>query len=415
MKRRPAGLNVAMLSIHSSPIGNLGTKDTGGMSVYIRELAKELGRRGHRIDIFTQNNHAKHDPVINLYENVRLIHLSGQTNAKITKSSLYDYLPQIFQDLESFRTTEKLAYDIIHSHYWLSGVLGAKTRSFWNAHHVLTYHTIGAVKQLACSGENEPDLRLKEERRLAILCDRIVVPCRKEKDFLIQVYNAPENRIQIIPCGVNFDRFQPLDKKIARNRLGLGMQDSIVLYVGRHTPVKGLDLLLNAVGHLAGVPHVRLLILGGDGRQSAMFQDLQYRTKSLNLFDCVTFAGRIDQEKLPLYYSAADVLVIPSYYESFGLVALEALACGTPVVTTPVGAMEMIVKNGATGYVADNSDPQHLARLIEAVLVKQRQDDLSPAKVRASVAKFSWTRSAAKMLAAYQTLMTDKKQKRYLT
>jgi len=409
MKYRPPKFNIAMLSIHSSPIGDLGTRDTGGMSVYIRELAKDLGRRGHSIDIFTQNDHDKHDPIMDLYDNVRLIHLSGQTNNKITKSSLYDYLPQIFQDLEAFRTKEKIAYDIIHSHYWLSGVLGSKARSSWNACHVLTYHTIGAVKKLACPVENESDLRLEEEKRLADLCDHIVVPSQNEKDFLIQVYDAPENKIQIVPCGVNLNRFKPLDKKIARKRLGLGMQDSIVLYVGRHTPIKGLDRLLKAFALLTGLFRKRLIMVGGDGEQSAVFQDLQSRAKALKLQDCLNFAGRIDQEKLPIYYSAADVLVVPSYYESFGLVALEALACGTPVVTTPVGAAEMIVKDGVTGYVADDSNPQHLARLIEAVLLRQQQNDLSPAKIRASVAEFSWARSASQMLEAYRTLLTDEK------
>jgi D-inositol-3-phosphate glycosyltransferase len=403
LKSRPPAFNIAMLSIHSSPIGDLGTQDTGGMSVYIRELAKELGRRGHRIDIFTQHNKGQHDSIIDLHDNVRIIHLTGGTGGNITKSSLYAVLPQFFHELESFRIKEKTEYDIIHSHYWLSGIIGAKAQSSWNACHLLTYHTIGAVKKLACPEENEPDIRLSNEKKLAKLCDRIVVPTQKEKDYLIQFYDAPQNKIQVIPCGVNLDRFKPLGKKTARRQLSIPMEDLIVLYVGRYTPIKGIDRLLKTFSFLKHHPRVRLMMVGGDGEQSPMVQKLLSEAKELDIRSQLTFAGRIDQKKLPLYYSAADVLVVPSYYESFGMVALEALACGTPVVTTPVGDMEMIVKDGVTGYVAADSDPQQIACHIESVLFKQKLNGFSPERIRASVTGFSWASSASKMLEAYRT------------
>ena len=206
MKYRPSALNIAMLSIHSSPIGDLGTRDTGGMSVYIRELARELGRQGHRIDIFTQGDVDRHDTIVDLYDNVRIIHLKGETNEKIAKSSLYSVLPEFFSNLESVRIKENTEYDIIHSHYWLSGILGTRARSCWNVCHMFTFHTIGAVKKLACPDENEPDIRLSSEKKLSELCDRIIVPTQKEKDSLIQLYDAPPNKIQIIPCGVNLDQ-----------------------------------------------------------------------------------------------------------------------------------------------------------------------------------------------------------------
>ena len=402
MKYRPSALNIAMLSIHSSPIGDLGTQDTGGMSVYVRELARALGRRGHRIDIFTQPDDRRHDAVVDLYENVRIIHLKGKTNKKIAKSSLYAALPQFFHDLESFRTQQDIKYDVIHSHYWLSGVLGAKARSWWDAPHIFTFHTIGAVKKQACAEENEPDVRMSNEKKLARLCDRIIVPTQKEKNDLVHFYDASQKKIQVIPCGVNLDRFKPLEKKSARRRLSIQIEDPIVLYVGRYTPVKGLDRLLEAFRFIQHRPPVRLIMVGGDGEHSPMFQRLLSEAKALNIRNHLTFAGRIDQKKLPLYYSAADVLVVPSYYESFGLVALEALACGTPVVTAPVGGMEMIVKDGVTGYVASVPGAKHFARLIKTVLSKQQTNDFSPAQVRASVTGFTWERSSSKMLEAYR-------------
>lgn len=402
MKSRPSALNIAMLSIHSSPIGDLGTQDTGGMSIYVRELAQEIGRRGHCIDIFTQHNSGRHKRVVDLYDNVRLIHLSGETRGNVSKHSLYAYLPQLFHDLESFKIKESIEYDILHSHYWLSGVLGAMAQSAWDIDHLLTYHTIGAVKQQTCPSEHETELRLTSERRLARVCDGLVVATQKEKEYLSRYDDVSDDKITVIPCGVDLDRFKPLDKPSARRQLGFSGDDFIILYVGRYAPVKGLNRLLETVGHLTHLPGLRLVMVGGDGPHTPMFRQLQSEATALNIQNRVTFAGRVEQKTLPQYYSAADVLAVPSYYESFGLVALEALACGTPVVTTPVGAMEKIVKDGVTGYVATDSDPKHFARQIEAIGLKQQQGDLSPSKIRASVTEFTWARSASLLLEAYR-------------
>jgi D-inositol-3-phosphate glycosyltransferase len=408
LKYRSKALKIAMLSIHSSPIGDLGTQDTGGMSVYVREMAKELGKKGHHIDIFTQHNAGKHDPVIHLYDNVRLIHLPGGIRRNIAKSSLYEVLPQLFNELESFRIKENITYDIIHSHYWLSGILGLQLQSSWNVYHLITYHTIGAVKNLTCSTENASELRLANEKKLAKLCDQIVVPTQKEKEYLRQYYNIPYDKIRMIPCGVNLDIFNPRDKISARRQLGFRSDDRIILYVGRYTPIKGIDRLLTAflnLTHLTHLTHLRLVLVGGDGEHSPMFKQLQSKATALHIENRLIFAGRVDQKTLPDYYSAADVLVVPSYYESFGLVALEALACGTPVVTTPVGAMENIVQDGVTGYVSTDSDPQQFAKDIETILLKQQHNGLSSSKIRATVAEYTWSRSASLLLDAYRTAL----------
>ncbi len=397
-----------MLSIHSSPIGALGTQDTGGMSVYVRETAKELGIKGHLVDIFTQHNAGNQEPVIHLYDNVRLIRLAGGTHQNIDKSSLYEVLPKLLNELKSFRIKENIAYDIIHSHYWLSGVLGLELQSSWNANHLITYHTIGAVKNLTCPTENASELRLAKEKILAKQCDRIIVPTQKDKEYLIQYYDAPCDNIRIVPCGVNLDRFKPQDKISARRQLVLPIDDPIILYVGRFTPIKGLDRLFKSFSCMTRPSGARLLMVGGDGKRSRMSQHLKAKAKAFHIQDRLMFAGRVDQKILPQYYSAADVLAVPSYYESFGLVALEALACGTPVVTTAVGAMEAIVKNGITGYVATDSDPYHFAGLIEAVLLKQKQNSLSPSTIRASVSELTWARSASLLLDAYRSLSAVK-------
>jgi D-inositol-3-phosphate glycosyltransferase len=245
-------------------------------------------------------------------------------------------------------------------------------------------------------------VRLANEKRLANVCDGIVVPSANEKEYLIKYYDPPRDKIRVIPCGVNLERFKPMDKTAARRQLAFSNEAPIVLYVGRYSPVKGLDYLFKALSYLKHLDLLRLVLVGGDGEHSRMFEHLQSVAKALNIQHHLIFAGSVDQEILPAYYSAADVLVVPSHYESFGLVTLEALACGTPVITTPVGAMKAIVQNGVTGYVADGSDARHFAQLMEAMVLKQHQDGLSPLKIRASVTKWTWARSASLLLEAYQ-------------
>ena len=402
------GLNIAMLSIHSSPIGDLGTQDTGGMSVYVRETAKELGKIGHHVDIFTQHHAGNHESVFYLYENVRLIRLSGGTRHNISKSALYDVLPKLSGELEFFRNEEHMTYDIVHSHYWISGVLGLMLNASWNAYHVITYHTLGAVKKISCPLEKASELRLTNEKKLAKHCDRIIVPTQKDKDYLTQHYDAYSDNIRIVPCGANLKRFKPQDKISARRQLTLPLNDPMILYVGRFAPIKGLDRLLKSFNRITRSSRSVLVMVGGDGERSFMAQQLKNKAMALHIQDRLIFAGRVDQEILPLYYNAADVLVMPSYYESFGLVALEALACGTPVVTAAVGAMEQIIKDGVTGYVVSDSDPHHFSDCIEAVLEKQNR--FSPSKIRASVSEFTWARSASLLLDAYRSVSANKER-----
>ena len=396
------GLNIAMLSVHSSPIGDLGTQDTGGMSVYVREMAQALGRLGHRIDIFTQHNRGQQDTILDLYDNVRLIHLTGGTRQNIPKSDLYEYLPNLLMDLKSFQDSQRTAYDIIHSHYWLSGVLGALVQASWQAAHFFTYHTIGAVKNRVRPMERESEVRLGNEKKLANECEGLIVPSKNDKAYLIQYYDAPQDKIRVIPCGVNLERFKPMDKKGARRQLAFSDEARIVLYVGRYSPVKGIDRLLRALSHLEHLDPLRLVLVGGDDEHSQIYDHLLLLAKGLNIDHRLVFAGRVPQEILPVWYSAADVLAVPSDYESFGLVTLEALACGTPVVATPVGDMTTIIQDGVTGYVADNFDVRHFAKLLESVVLKQHQDVFSQTDIRASVTGLTWEKSAALLLEAYQ-------------
>jgi D-inositol-3-phosphate glycosyltransferase len=396
-------LSIAMLSIHSDPIGKLGTKDTGGMSVYIRELAQELGKRGHLIDIYTRLQNGAVQPVIQLFDNVRLIHLGIPQNGDLSKLALYPYLPDFFRSLQDFRRRQGREYDLIHSHYWISGRLGTWAQSHWNRPHFLMLHTLGEEKNRTGVGTQEPELRIATEKKIVKTCDRILAPTDREKDSLIRFYGAPTQNIAVVPCGVNLELFHPADKVAVRKQLGYNPDDKILLYVGRFEPLKGLDRLLEAMTYLQSYTKLQLVIVGGDGEKSPESLHLKQKTKSLKIGNKVKFAGRIDQKYLPPYYGLADVLVVPSHYESFGLVSLEALACGRPVVSTSVGAMDHLIRHSWAGKVVNDFSPQSLASGIETVI---NNCSLSSAdKIRQSVLSYSWSNVAENILKEYNSLL----------
>lgn len=389
-----------MISVHSSPVGRLGTQDTGGMSVYIRELARELGERGHRVDIFTRTaDGAQPGQRIALSENVRVIHLDLGASTDAPKTELYPYLFAFFRALEEFRQREGIDYGVIHSHYWLSGQVGIQARQAWSAPHVTTFHTLGAVKNLLCANACESETRIAAEFRLVESCDRILVTSSREMQNLLCHYRASAEKLAVVPCGVNLGLFRPVAKPAARRCIGVAPQDRLVLYVGRFAPEKGLDRLLTAVACMKHYPHLRVMIVGGDGEDDPAHQRMRQLCRDTGIEERVTFAGRVDQIVLPQYYSAADLLVLPSVYESFGMVALEALACGTPVVATRVGATDDLIHQKANGRLAKSGSARSLADSIAEVL---SQNGERPEVVRRSVWRYDWSRVAEEVLAVYR-------------
>ena len=388
-------------------MGELGTKNTGGMSVYIRELARHLGMFGHRVDIYTKLNGSKQNQISRLYDNVRLIHLSAGNNGHVHKLALYYYLSDFLRALEGFKNQEGLHYDLIHSHYWLSGRLGSWVQDRWNIPHIVMFHTLGTVKNSFGLADAEPDLRIATEKKLARTCQRILAPTDREKENLLKHCQAPAEKIGVVPCGVNLDLFRPMDKTAARQRLGLDEDESIVLYVGRFDPIKGIDRLLEAMAYLKHLKRTRLVIIGGDGSGTPEYQHLQQLSAKFGIQESVHFAGRVEQDQLPPYYCAADLLVVPSYYESFGLVGLESLACGTPVVATRVGAMEEIIEDGKTGHVVADLTPRRLADSIAKIISNSAVSLLSVHAIRTSVRKYGWPNVAAAVFNEYDHMLRN--------
>jgi len=401
-------LKIAMLSVHSCPVGELGTKDTGGMSVYIRELAGELGKRGHWVDIYTRIHDPKDRIIIELGENARLIHLKAGDNGDMKKLAIYPYLADFAFALENFRKRDGCHYDVVHSHYWLSGRVGGWVKDLWGVPHMVMFHTLGKVKNAVGVGEDEPSLRLVTENEVINRCNRIIAATEEEKLDLIRYYNALPETIGVVPCGVNLKLFRPMDRRDVRRQLNLEKEKNIILYVGRIDPLKGIDRLLMAGAHLKRRRGFKLIIIGGNDHFQPELQRLKRFTQELGIEDLVMFAGRVKQEDLPLYYNAADVVVVPSYHESFGLVALESLACGTPVVATKVGGLENIIKEGRNGYLVTNDVPYSMADKIASLLSKQDTGANSPRSVRDSVSKYSWSNIADGLIDEYKILYENR-------
>lgn len=392
-------MKIAMVSVHSCPLGKLGGENTGGMNVYIRELARELGRRGHLVDVYTRAHESVHDQIVEFGRNTRIIHLKAGEGEEIHKLAIYPHLADFASDLENFRKNNGIQYDLIHSHYWLSGWAGKWIQRWWNIPHITMFHTVGAVKNAIAVGEPEPKLRLDSEKDLVKDCHRIIASTHKEREALAHYYDASPETISVIPCGVNLDLFRPIDKSIALCHLGFDGEE-IILFVGRIDPLKGIDKLLRAMSYLEN-QRLKLVVIGGDAQSQAELERLKSLSLSLQIHDSVAFYGLVKQEMLPYFYSAADLCVVPSYYESFGLVALESLACGTPVVANKVGCIENVIRHGETGYVVMDNAPRRLADKIALLLSMSNGKLKSPQSIRASVTAFSWSNIADAIVNEY--------------
>ena len=364
-------LRIAMLSVHTCPLAALGGKETGGMNVYVRELARELARMGAAVDVFTRSQNPAIPRVVRLAEGARVIHLPAGPQAPMARERLHAHLDEFVDGVETWRLANGIDYDLLHGNYWLSGVAGLALRARWGVPLVQMFHTLGALKNGAgVAAEREPALRLAEERRIVAAADRLVAANAIERAGLVSACGADATRVAVIPCGVDTDLFTPGDAAAAREALGLD-PGPLLLYVGRIAPIKGLQTLLDTVGCLRGAgTAARLAVIGGetdepvDGHEA----DVRRRAASLGLGDAVTFVGAQPQERLRDWYVAADVTVLPSYYESFGMVALEAMACGSPVVASRVGGLQSTVRDGETGLLVPEGDPCALAGTITRVL-----------------------------------------------
>ncbi len=394
---------LALLSLHSCPAARPGRRDTGGMNVYLLQVARQLGRAGVRVDIFTRHHDPADPQVISIGENARVVHIrAGSTGER--KENLHEAVPEFVANLRDYVRLCGARYDLLHSHYWLSGLAGMQLSQALGVPHVATFHTLGKLKLQARPGESEPAVRIDGETTLLRSVDGVVVSTRAEAEEITRLYGVYPGRVAVIAPGVDLDVFWPRDRALARERLGVN-EPGVVLYVGRLEPLKGLDILVRAVADLAMADATRLLVVGGDPDSDELVGELEALARSVGVAGRVTFAGSVPQRDLPWYYSAADVLVLPSHYESFGMVALEAMACGTPVVVSRVGGLKTFVRNGESGYLVPwrCSDPfsQQIEMILANPSLRRAMGDAALIAARG----MGWSRVSSRLMDFYNSLI----------
>jgi D-inositol-3-phosphate glycosyltransferase len=393
---------IALLSVHGCPIARLGERDTGGMNVYVLQIARELGRQGHSVDVFTRYHDPADAQIDELGDNARVIHLKAGPYFD-TKESQYHHIPEFLSSLYSFQQAEGASYDIVHSHYWLSGYAGIEVSRRWDVPHVTTFHTLARTKLEARADEVESQLRISAESEVMNKVDGIVVTTAEERDDLGRLYQVPREKVHVIPAGVDLALFRPVDKAVARRSLGL-TEKRVILSVGRIQPFKGLELLISSVARLQDTNDTRLIIVGGTVGGDRELERLRVTAAESGILDMVTFAGPVSQSKLPQYYSAADVFVMPSYHESFGLAALEAMACGTPVVASRVGGLKSFIRHGETGYLIPWRSPELFAERLDMLLADPVTIERVGMAARSKALTMGWSAATRRLQDYYVSL-----------
>ena len=376
------------------------------MNVYVRELSRAMGESGIPIDIFTRQHEGCEETIEWITPDVRVIHLPGGPN-EATVGELYVHLPSFLDETIEFCEREGRRYDVVHSHYWLSAWLGQRLSRHFGVPHVVTFHTLALIKMQSRAGEVEPAEREAVEREAMLNAHRIVAFSNHERDAMARLYGADPGRVTLAPCGVDLAKFRPMDQGEVRRKLGLN-GEKVLLYVGRVEPLKGLDLLVEAAAQIeSDEDNIRMMVVGGGGPGEPEMDRVRRLAEERQVDGLIDFVGRVDHDELPLYYNAADVCVVPSYYESFGLVALESMACGTPVVASRVGGLPTIVQHGHTGYLKSWRCPEAFANSVEMIISSAGLQESLGAAARRRAELMGWSSVASMISEEYRTLIAD--------
>jgi D-inositol-3-phosphate glycosyltransferase len=409
----PSRQAIALISEHGDPAAQIGKDAAGGQNVYVRQIGEALAKLGWQVDMFTRKSNPDDATIVEHTPHCRTIRLVAGPETYIPRDRLFEYMPAFVAAFQKFQQQEGITYPLAHTNYWMSGWVGLELKKYQNLQLLHTYHSLGAIKYRTV--DNIPEIaqtRLAVEKQILEQAHCIISTSPQEMGDLRNLVSQ-RGRIEVIPCGTDIDNFQPISRAGARQQLGLDPQAKIVLYVGRFDPRKGIETLVRAYAQLversADAQNLRLLIVGGsdpqedDGAERLRIEGI---VNSLGIGASIQFVGMVGHDRLPLYYTAADVCVIPSHYEPFGLVAIEAMACGTPVVASAVGGLNFTVVPEATGLLVPAKDEAAFADAIERILT----DDLWAQQVRTQAVtrvqdNFSWTGIAVQLSDLYRSLL----------
>ena len=405
---------VAVLSVHTSPLDQPGTGDAGGMNVYVVELARRLAALGIEVDIFTRPTSSSLPPTAVLTEGVTVRHITAGPFEGLGKNDLPAQLCAFTAGvLRAEAVHEPGWYDLVHSHYWLSGQVGWLAKERWGVPLVHTFHTLAKVKNaaLAEGDDPEPAARVIGEEQVVEAADRLIASTDEEARQLVELYGADPARVATVAPGVDLDLYRPGSRAEAKARLGLAPDARLLLFVGRIQPLKAPDVLLRAAAELVRRdPGLRstlaIAVVGGPSGTGTRHPDyLTDLATELGLADIVRFTPPVSPEDLVDHYRAAEAVVVPSYNESFGLVALEAQACGTPVVAAAVGGLRTAVVDGVSGVLVEGHDPSTYADVLAQLLDEPEWRERLCRGGLAHAARFGWAATAAGVLQTYREVL----------
>lgn len=401
-------LRLALVSVHGDPLAPIGSEGAGGQNVYVRELARALAARGHAVDIFTRSRAAAGNEVHRAPGGgLRVIRIPAGPAGEVGRDRLFAHLPAFEAAVSDFSRRDGRAYDVLHTNYWLSGWVGLRLASRWRLPHFHTHHSLGHSK-LSARGQGALAPERIDIEKALVQRARVVATSPQEVAVLREGY-GPLGRVSVVPCGLDARVFVPAPQREARRRLGLGEETPLLLYAGRFDPGKGIDILLEALAVLRLERPVRLILAGAfspEGPDGAEHRRLLALAEALGVRHALSFLGRLAPEELATAYAAADLCVVPSRYESFGLVAIESQACGTPVVASRVGGLPFAVREGQGGVFFPVGDAAALAsacaRLLSDAELRARLGRAGCRRVRSA---FSWEAVAERLERRYWTAL----------
>lgn len=379
-------MKVALISVHGDPALQAGGKDAGGMNIYIREVAQRLKSEGIEVDIFTRE-HNRQEELEDEFKVLNIIYINAG-DPSIDKTGIFSYLDKFVEGVLNYSSRQNQPYELIYAHYWLSGVVAIELKNAWNVPIITSFHTMQGIKRETFPFNKDNQEREKQERIISLQSDSIIAWSLHEKKFIEQNFGVKSSKISVIPPGVDLDLFHPINIQEARRKIHMQEDVRAILYVGRIERLKGLDMLLKA---LSQIQHkdTFLYVIGGTNNREEVNR-LKKICIDLNLNEKVHFIGSISRAQLKYYYNSADLYVLPSYYESFGLSVLEAAACGKPTIASKVGGLPSIIRDNETGFLLEQRSLGSLIKKIEILLNDKELSDTMGRAARKQAEKLNW-------------------------
>ncbi len=387
---------IALISVHGDPAIDIGKEEAGGQNVYVRQVGEALARQGWQVDMFTRRSDTSQEKIVEHSPNCRTIRLTAGPQKFVARQKIFNYLPEFVKAFFDYQHQQKTIYPLIHTNYWLSGWVGMEIKKLQTVQHLHTYHSLGAVKYRSVNTiPLIAKTRLRVEKKCLETADTIIATSPQEEEHMRSLVSRKGN-VTVIPCGTDIDCFGSVDRASGRAKIGVSPETKLVMYAGRFDERKGIETLVRAIAKNEVKRHenLKLMIVGGstpgesDGIEKNRIANI---VKELNIEEITEFVGRVQHEDLAYYYAAADVCVVPSHYEPFGLVAIEAMASRTPVIASNVGGLKFSIADGKTGLLVPPQDEIAFAKAIDSILSDEQWHKELATNARNRVeAKFSW-------------------------